>query len=38
LLVGQTPIGRTTVAVLEINVRHRMMHREALIDEGVFPS
>jgi hypothetical protein len=37
LLVGKTPVGRTTVAVLEMNLPHRVAHREALIDEGVFP-
>src|SRR5579872_2322421 len=36
-LVGATPIGRVTVEVLEINLRHRMIHRQALIEEGVFP-
>jgi len=37
VLVGLTPIGRCTVDVLEINIRHRVLHRQALIDEGVFP-
>jgi hypothetical protein len=23
--------------VLEINIRHRVIHRQALIEEGVFP-
>ncbi len=36
-LSGQTPIGRTTVDVLAINIRHRILHRQALIEEGVFP-
>jgi hypothetical protein len=37
ILVGTTPVGRATVEVLAINVRHRVIHRQALIDEGVFP-
>jgi len=37
VMVGLTPIGRSTVAVLEINLRHRLIHRQALIEEGVFP-
>jgi hypothetical protein len=37
ILVGLTAIGRATVAVLEINLRHRVVHREALLEEGVFP-
>lgn len=36
-LIGLTPIGRATVQVLEINLRHRLLHRQALIEEGVFP-
>ena len=36
-MVGLTPIGRATVEVLEVNLRHRLMHRQALIEEGVFP-
>lgn len=36
-LMGQTDIGRATIAVLKINARHRLAHRQALIDEGVFP-
>jgi hypothetical protein len=36
-LVGRTPIGRATVAVLEINLPHRIRLREMLIEEGVFP-
>jgi hypothetical protein len=36
-LVGKTPIGRATVAVLRINLRHRVAHRAALIQEGLFP-
>ena len=36
-LVGRTPIGRVTVAVLEINLAHRIRLREMLMGEGVFP-
>jgi hypothetical protein len=38
LLVGLTPIGRATIAVLEINLPRRIALREALLDEGLFPS
>jgi hypothetical protein len=37
ILVGRTPAGRATVATLRINLDHRIAHRQALIDEGVFP-
>jgi hypothetical protein len=37
ILVGRTPIGRATVAVLAINLPHRIAQRAALIAEGVFP-
>lgn len=37
ILVGRTPVGRATVATLRINLDHRVAHRQALIDEGVFP-
>jgi hypothetical protein len=37
VLVGRTAIGRATIDVLAINVRHRVGHRQALIEEGVFP-
>jgi hypothetical protein len=36
-LVGRTPIGRATAAVLEINLDYRVAFRQNLIDEGVFP-
>jgi hypothetical protein len=36
-LVGRTAIGRTTIAVLGINVPDRVDLREELIEEGVFP-
>ncbi len=37
VLIGRTPIGRTTVAVLEINLPYRVALRRALISEGAFP-
>jgi len=37
VLVGLTSIGRATVEVLAINIRHRVVHRQALIEEGAFP-
>ena len=37
VLLGTTPIGRATVEVLEINIRQRVLHRRALIEEGAFP-
>lgn len=36
-LMGKTPIGRVTIAVLAINLPHRIALRHALIEEGVFP-
>jgi hypothetical protein len=36
-VLGLTDIGRTTIDVLEINAPLRVAHREALIEEGVFP-
>jgi hypothetical protein len=36
-LVGLTPIGRATVAVLHFNLDHRVAFRQGLIDEGLFP-
>jgi hypothetical protein len=36
-LIGKTAIGRVTIAVLEINDSQRVLLRESLIDEGVFP-
>jgi len=38
LLVGRTPIGRATIAVLGMNLPLRVQLREELIDEGVFPT
>ena len=37
LLVGRTPVGRTTVAVLNMNAPVRVALREELIEQGVFP-
>jgi HNH endonuclease len=36
-LVGRTPIGRVTVALLHINDPLRVELREALMEEGLFP-
>jgi hypothetical protein len=36
-LIGRTPIGRVTVALLNINDPVRVELREGLIEEGVFP-
>jgi len=36
-LLGLTPMGRVTIAVLEINRDYRIAFRQGLIDEGVFP-
>src|SRR5439155_1919765 len=37
LLVGRTPIGRATIAVLSMNARLRVAVRAALMEEGLFP-
>ena len=37
ILVGLTAVGRATIAVLGINLAHRVRHRAQLIAEGVFP-
>lgn len=37
LLVGRTPIGRVTIALLRINDAFRVTLREGLIEEGLFP-
>jgi hypothetical protein len=37
VLVGRTPVGRVTVAVLDINDPVRVELREGLIEEGLFP-
>jgi hypothetical protein len=36
-LIGRTPVGRVTVAILRINEPFRVELREGLIEEGVFP-
>ncbi len=36
LLVGKTPVGRTTIAVLAINHPDAVAVRESLIEEGLF--
>jgi hypothetical protein len=36
-LVGRTPIGRVTIALLHINDDYRVELREELIPDGVFP-
>jgi hypothetical protein len=36
-LLGRTAIGRVTVVVLGINLPDRVLLRQALIEEGVFP-
>jgi hypothetical protein len=37
ILIGITPIGRTTGAVLEMNNPFQLLTRESLIQEGLFP-
>jgi hypothetical protein len=37
VLVGRTAVGRATVAVLAMNLPHRVRHREQLMAEGVYP-
>jgi hypothetical protein len=37
ILFGRTPVGRATVAVLNMNDEDYVQTREALIAEGVFP-
>lgn len=36
VLMGLTPFARATVQVLEINTHHRVLCRQALLEEGVF--
>lgn len=36
-LIGLTQSGRATIAVLGTNLRHRVLFRQSLIEEGVFP-
>ena len=37
VLVGKTPVGTVTIAVLAINLPYRIALRAALIEEGIFP-
>ena len=37
VLVGKTPVGTVTIAVLAINLPYRIALRAALIEEGSFP-
>lgn len=37
VLIGRTPIGRVTVALLRMNLPYRVELRQELIDEGLFP-
>jgi hypothetical protein len=37
ILMGKTPVGRTTIDVLNINDPPRVEHRRHLIEEQVFP-
>jgi len=36
-LIGRTPIGRVTIAVLNMNEPFRVEFRQRLIEEGFFP-
>jgi hypothetical protein len=36
-LVGRTPIGRATIAVLDMNHEERVELRQSLVEEGSFP-
>jgi hypothetical protein len=36
-LIGLSPCGRATIAVLNINTRHRIDLRELLMEAGLFP-
>jgi hypothetical protein len=37
LLIGRTPVGRTTIKVLLINLELRLVHRQWLMEAGLFP-
>jgi hypothetical protein len=37
-LVGRTPVGRATIAVLDINNPRRVELRQLLMDEGEWPT
>jgi hypothetical protein len=36
-LVGRTPVGRLTIAILCLNRPHRVQLRQELLEEGVLP-
>ena len=36
--MGLTPVGRTTVAILQINRTDAVLVREALMEEGIYLS
>ena len=36
-LIGRTAIGRVTISLLDINFPDRVLVRQSLLDEGVFP-
>jgi hypothetical protein len=36
LLIGKTPVGRATIDVLKINQLERLVHREMLLNLGLF--
>ncbi len=37
-LIGRTPVGRVTIAVLRVNDPFRVELRKTLIEEGVVPT
>jgi hypothetical protein len=37
VLRGKTPVGRTTIDVLRMNLSDRVEHRQLLMDAGLFP-
>lgn len=37
VLIGTSPIGRTTIDVLRINADDRVLHRQLLLEAGLFP-
>jgi hypothetical protein len=36
-IIALTEIGQATVKILELNSLHRLLERQALIEEGLFP-
>jgi hypothetical protein len=36
-IVGRTPVGRATVAILRLNDEGRLLDRQALIEAGRYP-